>query len=77
MKLDMVMNQFKVNVLRLLLNEICQIKEITTVFLTASYNFNVGMHSDSYELIWFKLGVMVVTAECYILILVCDLDLDS
>ena len=33
-------------------------------------DFTVGMHSDVYELIWFKLSVMIDTTELYILILV-------
>ena len=33
-------------------------------------NFSVGIHSDIYESIWFKLGLMTDTVELYILILV-------
>ena len=35
------------------------------------------MHSDIYESICFKLGMMIDTSELNILILVCDLDFDS
>ena len=32
-------------------------REINCCFLTASTNFNIGMHSDVYESIWFELGI--------------------
>ena len=38
--------------------------------LTMSDNFNVDMHSDVYESIWLKLGVMIETIVLYILILI-------
>ena len=44
-------------------------REMTPVLLCKN-NFSVGMHSDIYELIWFKCGVMIDTIELYILILV-------
>ena len=49
-----------------------------TAFLTASRNFNVGMHSDVCYLVSWRLGLMVVTSILYILIVVMSgLDLDS
>ena len=39
-------------------------------FIDCFKNFNVGMHSDVYESIWFKLGMMIDTVVLYILILV-------
>ena len=67
----MVMKQLKLNILRLLLNKIYLIKANKCCFLTASEGINVGMHLDIYELIWFKLGVMIDITELYTLILVC------
>ena len=45
-------------------------REIAAITLAESRSFNVGMHSGIYELIWFKLGVMIVTIGFYILIIV-------
>ena len=39
------------------------------LFYSLCQNFHIGMHLDIYELIWFKLGMMVVTVEFYILTL--------
>ena len=33
--------------------------EIIAVSLTGSSSFNVGMHSEFHELIWFKLGMTI------------------
>ena len=38
--------------------------------MTASKYFNIGMHSDVYQLIWFKPGMMIDTTELNIFILV-------
>ena len=46
-------------------------REMTALLLTASKNFNVGMHSDVYEMICFKVGMVVDTIKHYILKLVC------
>ena len=43
-------------------------REVTAVLLTASQNFNIGMHLDVYEPIWFKLNMMVITIKFYVLI---------
>ena len=40
-----------------------ELREIIPVLLTGSNNFGTGMHSDIYELIWFKLGLVIDTAE--------------
>ena len=40
------------------------------VFFAVSENFNVGMHSDIYESIWFKLGMLIDTIELCILIII-------
>ena len=69
MKFDMLLKQLKLNTL--VFNDIM---EIPAVLLTArktnnQNNFDVSMHSDGYELIWFKL-VMIYTIELYISILV-------
>ena len=37
--------------------------------MTASKNVNAGTHSDIYELIWFRLAMMIDTVVLYILIL--------
>ena len=42
----------------------------TAVLLTVSKNFIVDMHSDVWELIWFKLGMMIDTVKFDILVLV-------
>ena len=52
-------------------------REIAVV-LTASNNFNVGIHWNVYELIWFKLGMMIDTfCTLHLDASVVDLDLDS
>ena len=38
-------------------------REIITVLLAASKNFNTGMHSDVYESVWLKVGIMIDTIE--------------
>ena len=48
----------------------CNPKDISAVLLTASKNLYVGMHSEVYEMTWFKCGLMTDTVELYILILV-------
>ena len=46
-----------------------QTKEIIAVLLTASKNLNDGMHSEVYESVWSKLGMIIDTVALYILIL--------
>ena len=71
MKFDVVLKQFKLNILRLLIwGRVLETREITAVLLTASKNFSIGMQSDVYESIWLKLGVMTHAIVLYILILV-------
>ena len=48
-------------------------REITAVLLTVSKGFNVDMHSDVFESIWFRLGIIYIycwTIVTYIWILV-------
>ena len=54
----MVLEQFKLKILILFLVMFIEIWEIT-VLLTVSENINVGMHSDVYVLVWYKLDVMI------------------
>ena len=65
----MVLEQCKLNILILLLSGINKTWEITVVRLTAQKT-NVGVHSDVYESIWFKLGMMIDIIKLYILILI-------
>ena len=46
MKFDVVMEQFKLNMLRLLLSKIYETRVMTAVLQTTSKNFNIGMHTD-------------------------------
>ena len=59
MELDVVL---RLNISSLILIEIFVVKGITAVLLT--------VHSAVYELIWFKLAVMIDTVKVNILILV-------
>ena len=34
-------------------------RKIAAALLTVSKNLNVGMHSDVYESMWFKLGIIL------------------
>ena len=52
------------------LSKIERNKGITAVLLTVSKYFNVGMHSDIYWSVWYKLGMMIDTTALCILILV-------
>ena len=45
-------------------------KDRTAVLLTVSKNFSIGMHSNFYELVWFKLNMMVNRIILYIFVLV-------
>ena len=44
--------------------------EITAIFLIFKLAFSVAMHSDVYPPVLFTLGMLVDTAELYILILI-------
>ena len=70
MKFDVVMKQFRGNILMLLLSKISQNKGNNCCFADCVKNINIGMHSDVYKSIWSKLGVMLRTIILYILILV-------
>ena len=67
MKFDMVLKQLKLNILRLLSSEIWLNMRNNSSFI------------DVYEWIWFKLGLMIDTAELYIEFesSLVDLELDS
>ena len=69
-KFDLVLKQFKLNIVILFLSEMYWNKKKTAVLFTGSKNFNVGMHSDVYELIWFRFSMITDTIVLYILILV-------
>ena len=45
-------------------------REVTAALLTASNHFTVGMYSDVYESICFKLSTMIDTVDIYILVLI-------
>ena len=62
----MVLKQFKLNIPLLIWMRL----PCTYCFTDCVKNFNVGMHSDIYQWIWFKLGMMIDTIVLYILILV-------
>ena len=62
-KFYVMLNQFMLNSLLFFLSEIIELKEIIAVLLTWPKTFNVGMHLYVYELIWFKLGMMIDTTE--------------
>ena len=76
---DLIVKQFKWNILILLLNEIHQIKESKCCSLTASKNFSVGLYLDVYEPIWIKLGLMIDISGLYnyFHFFLCCLGLDS
>ena len=52
---DMVVQQFKMNILILCLNEIFLIKGSNCCFSDCIKKTNIGMHLDIYEMVWFKL----------------------
>ena len=45
-------------------------EHIFAVLLSVSNNFNVGMHLDIYDPIWFKLDTLINISELYILIII-------
>ena len=72
MKFDLVSKQFKLKILIVFFNEIFQ-KKGNNCCCTDCFKvnfFNVGMHLDMFESIWFKLGMMIDFIALYILILV-------
>ena len=78
MNFDMVLKQFMLNILILFLSQISELREIIAVLLTAFKKFNVGMHLNVYESVWFKFYTMTDTITLYILnSSLFDLDLDS
>ena len=53
-------------------------RKLTALLLTVSQNLNVCMHLDSFESVWFKVGMMIDTIKLYICSTsLLDLDLDS
>ena len=77
MKFDMVLKQFRWNICILILSFVYLSKGYNCWFLRAAWkSFNIGMHSDIYELIWSRLGMMTDTTElCISLLCLSDLDL--
>ena len=62
-KADEVVNQFKLNILMLILSQIPVMKGNNCCFTdSVKKDFNVGMHSDVYERIW-VIGMMMDTAD--------------
>ena len=57
MNFDMVLKQFKLDMLILLF------------LLIVSQKLKFGIHSDIYELIWFKLDMMIDIAELILILL--------
>ena len=47
------------------------------LFLKKKKCFNIGLYSDNYRLVSFKLGMMIETSKLYIFICLDDLDLHS
>ena len=72
------MKQIKLNILRLPLNKFHGNKGSKCCFTDCIKKpFNVGMHSDVYESVCFKLGMVIDTFVLCILIRLVDLDFDS
>ena len=53
------------------------LEELRAVLLTMSRNFDIGVRSDTHEVVGFTLGVRIETIELCILIVVCVSDLVS
>ena len=54
----------KLNILTLFLSEIWWIRGNNCCSTNCQKKFNIGMHSDIYEFIWFKLGLLIDTVNC-------------
>ena len=76
----MELNQFQLDILILLWVRFIEMRDITAVLLTAvkkkkkkekkrKENFNVCVHLDVHEPIWFKFGMIIDTIKMYKLIL--------
>ena len=65
-----MLKQFKLKVLIFILREMFELREVTAVAPVMSKKFGHSMHSDVYKFIWFKLDMLIDTAEFYSLILV-------
>ena len=59
MKFDIVLKQFKVDILLICLSRFTLSRQIAAVLPTVSKNITVCMHSDIYEVISLKIGVIV------------------
>ena len=68
-KIWYLLNQFKLHILILFLSEIYWNKGNNCCFTDHITNFNVDLHSDIHESIWFKLGLMIHTIVLYSMIL--------
>ena len=58
MKVDMILKQFKLNILILLWSDSYGIRENNCCF-TGIVQKHIGIHVDVYELIWFKRGIVI------------------
>ena len=61
MKFDVMIEQFKLKSWEYVRVQFIETREIAAVLQTASKDFNVGMHSDACEWIWFKLDLVIDT----------------
>ena len=67
LKFDVLLKYFEVNILILCLSEIYEMRDIGAVLLSVfKENLNICMHLDVYELIWFRLSMMIDTSELYV-----------
>ena len=73
----MVVEQFMVNIILQLLSEIYGAEEIPAVLKFVSKNFQIVVHLDGYESIWFKLGMLINTMDSTFDIGLNELDLNS
>ena len=65
----MLLKYFEVNILILCLSEIYEMRDIGAVLLSVfKENLNICMHLDVYELIWFRLSMMIDTSELCVLL---------
>ena len=70
MKFDVVMKQFNLTFSDCFWVRFRETRRITAVLLTASKNFQAGMHLNMYESNWFKFGMIDIIVLYIILILV-------
>ena len=66
----MMLKEFKLKIWILFLSEILWNNGNNCCLLIVSKNFNVDLHADVFQLIYFQVGMMIDSIEFYILILV-------